>query len=239
MTRTYEKQGGSDTLGHVVNRDARAKAASLIRSYLDGKINNHEFAAGFPRDKADAALKAIETRLWFYYDDLKTHYSGFSPHSGAVTLFRRCALFLDAHLEYEWPKLWHHNLAHPIVRILLGQAFRSAAIQRAKTSGDYAVWPFFRRPDFERARDQFSAGEVTADVELPKLPLTRSERLLQGFWMTIQTLQAVLFFGAIASLLWGAFGHPIWVAAGLACLIFYLLLLGVARRAARLTHQSG
>jgi hypothetical protein len=94
---------GADNLYRVINSALRVKAASLIRSYLDGKINNHEFADGFPHDKGDPALHAIERRLWFHFDDVRTHYCEVQPHSGVEILFRRCALFLDTHLDYGGP----------------------------------------------------------------------------------------------------------------------------------------
>lgn len=231
--RDLAQSPGSDNLCHVTNPDLRVKAASLIRSYLDGKIDNHEFADGFPHDKNDPALHAIEQRLWFHYDDVRTHYCEFQPHSGVGMLFRRCALFLNTRLDYEWPELSHHNLAHPIVRILTGQLFRSKAIRKAKSAGDYAVWPFLRNSDFEESKAAFSADGVTADAQLPELPLTRSDRLRQIFWITIQTLQTAVFFGAIVCFLWGVFGHPSWLAAALTCFILYVLLLGIVRLASR------
>jgi hypothetical protein len=216
----------------VANPDLRVKAASLIRSYLDGKISNDDFADGFPHDKSDRALHAIHQRLWFYYDDVRTHHRNFPRHSAIEVLFRRCALFLDTGLEYEWPNLWHHDLAHPIIRILTRQLLRSKAIQKAKSAGDYAVWPFFRNADFEEAKAEFGADGVTADANLPELPLTRSDRLRQGLRITIQTLQTALFFGAIACLLWGVIGHPTGLAGALICLVSYGLLLVIGRLSA-------
>jgi hypothetical protein len=213
----------------VATADLRVKAASLIRSYLDGKISNRDFADGFPRDKSDRALHAIEQRLWFHYDDVRTHDCEFQPHSAAEVLFRRCALFLDTQLKYEWPNLWHHNLAHPIVRILTGQLFRSKAIQKTKSEGDYAVWPFLRNADFEEAKAEFSAVGVTADAKLPELPLTRSDRMRHGIWMAIAILQTVLFFGGIVCCFWGVIGHPRWLASSLVCLVLYVLLLLIVR----------
>jgi hypothetical protein len=234
--RTYRdlaQSPGSDNLYRVINSDLRVKAASLIRSYLAGKINNHEFADGFPHDKGDPALHAIEQRLWFHFDDVRTHYCEFQPHSGVEILFRRCALFLDTHLDYEWPDLSHHNLAHPIVRVLTGQLFRSKAIQKAKSAGDYGIWPFLRNSDFEEAKAKFSANEVTSDAKLPEVPLTRTDRLWKSFWMTIQGLQTTFFFGALVCFLWGVLGHPSWLAASLVCLILYLILFGIVRLASR------
>jgi len=116
---------------------------------------------------------------------------------------------------------------------LTGQLFRSKAIQKAKSAGDYGIWPFLRNSDFEEAKAKFSANEVTSDAKLPDVPLTRTDRLWKSFWMTIQGLQTTFFFGALVCFLWGVLGHPSWLAASLICLILYLILFGIVRLASR------
>jgi hypothetical protein len=216
----------SDNLSDMVNSEFRAKAASQIRVYLEGKIDNFEFADDFPRDKTDPALKAIEDRLWFHYDDVRPHHCEFPLHSDTEMLFRRCALFLDTKLEYEWPKLWHHDLAHPIIRILSGQFFRSNAIERAKSAGDYAVWPFFRKVDLEKARAECGPGNVTPDVESPEPPLSRHDRIMLRILRGIDYVLAGLFLAAVSGFLWGVIGHGMGMAASLICVLAYLLVLG-------------
>lgn len=219
----------------MINADLRVRAALLIRSYLDGNISNHDFADGFPRDKSDPALHAIERRLWFHYDDMRTHCCEFPLHSAEEMLFRRCALFLDTRLEYEWPTLWHHNLAHPIIRMLTGQLFRSRAIQKAKSAGNYAVWPFLRKADFEEAKAEFSAHGITTDEELHELPLGRSGRIRRRVSISIALLQTGLFLVAITCFLWGVIGHPRWLAGSLISVILYSLFWAFVRVTSRAT----
>lgn len=65
----------------------------------------------------------------------------------------RIMLFLYSDLEYEWPK-------HPLTGLkrfattvfsfgLLPRYFD----KRWKSSGDFEIWPFIRRSDFERCKD--------------------------------------------------------------------------------------
>ena len=207
--------------------ELRAKAASLIRSYLNGEISSHDFADSFPRDKSDPALHAVEQRLWFHYDVVRTHRYQFPLDSPEGVLFRRCALFFDTELDYEWPDLSYHNLAHPIVGILSGQLFRFRAIQKAKSAGHYAVWPFIRKADFKDANAKFSLDGVIAREDLPGPPLDRARRVRLGFSIGISLLQTVFFVATFLCALWGVFGHSRWLLNALICFVIYLMLLAV------------
>ena len=208
----------------MTNVELRAKAASLIRSYLSGEISNHNFADSFPHDKSDPALHAVEQRLWFHYDDVRTHHCKFPLDSAEDVLFRRCALFFDTRLDYEWPDLSYHNLAHPIVGILTGQLFRFRAIQKAKSAGDYGVWPFIRKTDFEDANAKFSLDGVTAREDLSALPWDRAGRVRLGFSIGIALLQTVFFIAAFVCALWGLIGHSTWLLNALICFVGSWLL---------------
>jgi hypothetical protein len=225
----------------MVNSELRVKAACLIRSYLDGKIDNFEFAEGFPHDKNDPALRAIEQRLWFHYDDVQAHHCEFPLQSDIEMLFRRCALFLDTQLEYDWPELWHHNLAHPIVRILSGQLFRSRAVKQSKSSGDYDVWPFLRGTDFENAKVHFGADQITATKETSHSPVTRAEKFWQGIFNGVVYLQAAAFVGFFVCLILGLFANHLAFAGSLGCIFLYLLLWPTSRllmKAFQSTHAG-
>jgi hypothetical protein len=216
----------SDNLNGMVNAELRVQAAYLIRSYLDGKIDNLEFADTFPRDKRDPALAAIYRRLWFHYDDLKSHRCQFAPHSAPEILFRRCALFLDTNLEYQWPKLWHHGLAHPIVRLLSGEVFRSRAIEESKSAGEYSVWPFSQKADLDKAKVDFDAQDVTLDVKSFVPPLNRRDRVSMSILQGIDFLLTTLFVAAVGGLVWALIGHRIGMAACFVCILAYLLVIG-------------
>ena len=57
--------------------------------------------------------------------------------------------------------------AHAVVRVLTGQPFRSEAIQKAQSPGDYGLCPFLRNSDSEERKSRFSANEVTSNTKLP------------------------------------------------------------------------
>ena len=87
----------------MVNREQRAEARELILQFMAGEITNDDFGDAFPAKTEDAALRAIDQMLWFWYDDLKTH-----RLTGKHELLpeekemgERCALFLATDLEYE------------------------------------------------------------------------------------------------------------------------------------------
>jgi hypothetical protein len=217
----------------MVNRDLRAKAASQIRGFLASEITNFEFADDFPHDKSDRALRAIERRLWLRYDDARTHHCNFLPDSPPEMLFQRCALFLDTDMEYEWPDLSFHNLAHPIVGVLTGDLFRFKRIKAAKLEGDYQVWPFFRIADFEHARNQFGQDSLRAD-ECVEPVSGGSNRLERSVPIGFAALQTILFFAPIVFAMLGiVFGSSKWSAAAAMCFVAYLLSLGISRRIQR------
>ena len=141
----------------MVNRTQRTVASSLVRKLLAGEITNDELESRFPRDPADPALAGIYRRLWFFWDDRKTHKL---TEAHALTeegrqLFERCAAFLDSDLEYEWPSSIHMV---PVSLILLRLLrLRKATedrerkeIERIRSFGDYEVWPFLRTRDWRR-----------------------------------------------------------------------------------------
>ena len=210
----------------MVNEKARAEASSIIRRFLSGTVDNFALADNFPRNNSDPALNAIQRRLWFHYDDVKQHQCEFPLNSPEEILFRRCALFLDTTLEYEWPRLRGHNLAHPIVAIFSGDLFRSRAIRDAKRAGEYAVWPFFRASDMANAKSRHGQNDIHGDEASWELPTGISGKLALAF-MVLETLS---FLGGLAVLL-ACFvvRSGTLLASGLAGIALYLVLFGMQR----------
>jgi len=179
----------------------------------------------FPRDNNDRALNAIERRLWFHYDDVKRHHCEFPLDSPEEVLFRRCALFLDTTLEYEWPDLRGHNLAHPIVAILTGDIFRFRGIREAKEAGEYAVWPFFRDGDMADAKGAYGQKEVKAD-DGPLLPTGTSGKI----WVAYMALQTLFLLGGLSALIVCFFiRSETLLLAGVAGVVLYLVLFALDR----------
>jgi hypothetical protein len=149
----------------MIKRDARRSAAQLVRRFRECEITNFEFENDWPVSREDLALRAIGTMLWSAYDD---HHEHRLEGRHALTddgrqLFDRCALFLASDHNYEWPE---HNFLGiaglgPWFRVLtLGFSWlldqwierrhhRFRAMLEA--AGDFDVWPFLRRRDYEMA----------------------------------------------------------------------------------------
>ena len=107
----------------------------------------------------DEAVVAISEQAWLLYHDFPEYYlKGERRIPGqARPVIARWILFLHSDLPYEWPV---RRLTGPgtLIRDLRGwlTSGRSVQEERAKFEalGDYDVWPFFRREDFDRAKTE-------------------------------------------------------------------------------------
>lgn len=138
----------------MVNREKRQIAKRLIEKFVACEITNDEFNDRFPFDNADPALEAIYSNLWPYYSERHTHKLDgrhtLQPETKA--LFNRCAAFLESDLEYEWPPRKWISPKYALVR-LFGLSKRiDQQFERFKAHGDFEVWPFVRREDYDRVQ---------------------------------------------------------------------------------------
>lgn len=85
----------------MLDRENRLKAANLIQAFRQGHVTNNEFIATFPRSQ-DKAIRAINSMLWFCYDDLHEHrlIGKQALTAEGELLVDRCILFLNTNLEY-------------------------------------------------------------------------------------------------------------------------------------------
>jgi len=138
---------------------ARRELAALIRHLVSGVITNDEFEDRLPRplrDSEDAAVVALYEHAWCLYNDTFEHHliGQWKVSKENRRVIARWILFLHSDLHYEWPAvritgsvgLWN-ALRHLFT---LGYSTRQAQA-RFEAAGDYDVWPFFRRADFENA----------------------------------------------------------------------------------------
>jgi|ERR1700680_219044 len=141
----------------MVNREKRDTARALIRGLASGDLTNEDFENEYPRDSTDRALRAIYQRLWFYWDDLKTHKltDRYALSEDAAKLFSRSSAFLATDLEYEWPSVGPSALL--IVLRILG--LRAAAKSRERheleqlySLGDFDSWPFLRTLESDQTK---------------------------------------------------------------------------------------
>ena len=138
----------------MIDRDFRDQAASALRRFLDCTIDNIDFENEYPRvhpPEEDPALRAIEETVWHWYDDFTAQkLDGVHELSDDErALGERCVLFLKSDNKYEWRN------DRFIPTDLLSTEFAGLTFPEQMTAylnqseGDVAVWPFFRRSDFE------------------------------------------------------------------------------------------
>jgi hypothetical protein len=129
----------------MVDKEYRQVAAKLIEQFVSCRITNFQFRDRFPKSE-DKALRAIETRLWFAYDDLCEHRldGKHAPSEAWRVVFQRCVLFLRAEFEYTGPDTFIKMTA-PFKRL------RNFALRTKETSSLLAVWPFDSEEQLELA----------------------------------------------------------------------------------------
>ncbi len=133
----------------MVDRGNRDVGATVLRDLVDGRITNDEFMGRFPRS-TDPALRAILDFAWGQFSDLRVHKltGRDAPTAERRACLERCYLFLRSDLEFEWP-LPKPSIARGLLQIIsLGRWFR-ASEEEYRSKGDFEVWPFFRKADYE------------------------------------------------------------------------------------------
>jgi len=136
----------------MVDREDRHKACRLIEGLAKAEITNDDFDDDFPRRSRDRALEPIFANIWFHYSDTHTHKltGEHALSSEASQIFARCAAFLRSDLEYEWPDYNWIALKRIVLR-LFGQGARiERQFEQFKAAGDFEVWPFLSRSDWQR-----------------------------------------------------------------------------------------
>lgn len=153
----------------MVDRAKRDLARNLVLSLANGEITNDQFEDEYPSNPGDAALWAIATTTWLFYDDLHKHkLTGKHALTGeGRKLFERCALFLSTDLEYDWNNLV--PASGLLIQLLKFDIAGRREFARLRKHGDYDVWPFRHRQDLETvqsgAADRLSTPDYTGTVE--------------------------------------------------------------------------
>jgi hypothetical protein len=139
----------------MTDREGRNTLAQSLRHLVSGQITNDQFGDAARIESDDAAIHAVRDQAWLLYSDLHEHkLSGSNALSKSDRrIAARFILFLQSDLEYEWPP---HPFSGGVGIILrLFSLVLSLGIipyfvnKRWKASGDFAVWPFMRRIDYE------------------------------------------------------------------------------------------
>jgi len=137
----------------MIDRDARNELAEALRHLLSGQFTNDQFDEAAPIESDDPVIKEVREQAWFLYSDLYEH-----KLTGRHTLSnsdRRITsqfiLFLHSNLEYEWPRHPLNGIIRLPIYILSFGLIPRYVDKKWKASGDYDVWPFISREDYEKA----------------------------------------------------------------------------------------
>jgi hypothetical protein len=134
----------------MVDRISRDEGLKTLRELLDGGITNDEFVNRFPRAEHDPALSAILQAVWMQFSDRRIHkLTGCdSPAPELRAVLERCCLFLGTNLEFQWPPS-KSRIGKGLLQLIgLGRPME-AADKGYKSVGDFEVWPFLKRSDYE------------------------------------------------------------------------------------------
>ena len=141
----------------MVDRESRTQLAELIRHLVSGRLTNYEFEDRLPRSTDPAIWEVSLSGAWCLYSDLwqyrligKYRLPEEARHEAA-----RWILFLKTDLEYEWPRLGRfRSLLLLLGNILTIGLFGIAYRKYFQRFGDWDVWPFLRRSDYDLALKQ-------------------------------------------------------------------------------------
>jgi hypothetical protein len=134
----------------MVNRVKRSEGLTTLRDLLDGRITNDEFVSRFPRAEQDPALAAILQAAWMQFSDRRVHKltGGDSPSPELRAILERCCVFLSTDFEFQWPPS-RSRIGKGLLQLIgLGRPLDTAD-EEYKSVGDFEVWPFFKRIDYE------------------------------------------------------------------------------------------
>ncbi len=139
----------------MIDRAARDRFAEALRHLVSGQITNDEFEDRLLLRSNDPAVKAVFwNAAWLLYDDLKEYrlVGRYRLPRETRRATARWILFLKSDLPYEWTRgLWLFRFPGYVVNLVTLGIAGAIAARRVKRSGDFEVWPFKRRADYEAA----------------------------------------------------------------------------------------
>ena len=160
-----------------MEKTGRDKAILVLRRYMSGKISNDELEKEWPKANKELA-EIFKHGVWHIYSDLERHFNTgrHKLSKDGKTEVARWILFLQSDQTYTWPTTnWRDNWPFLIVALLVGLIglrwgggwatisilpgiFVAVFITRLTSGktfrrrGDWEVWPFRTRADFEEAK---------------------------------------------------------------------------------------
>ena len=132
--------------------------AEALRHYVSGLITNDDLDE-VDVDWRDRGAAAVKDRSWGLYDDTYQHRATgrhyFSkPDRDEIG---RGILFLHSDREYTWPEFNFLQVVNWPMNLLTFGSWERRKEERFKsfkTAGDYNVWPFVSRAEYQQALAQ-------------------------------------------------------------------------------------
>jgi len=139
----------------MVDREARDRAALLIRRLAAGHITNDEFEDALPLDSDDPAIWAVfEEGAWATYSDLHEHrlVGTHRLNRAERRHLAKCVLFLKSNAEYTWPRLTGLQWLFWLLAAFLTLGLASRVYRHLQSRSPHAgAWPFSSTREFDDA----------------------------------------------------------------------------------------
>ena len=142
----------------MIDRKSRTELAELIRHLVAGQLTNNQFEDRLALWSSDPAVwEVFSCGAWCLYSDLWEYRltGNYRLPKEARREVARWILFLKTDLEYEWPRLGRCRSLLLLLGNVLTIGLLSIAYRKYfRRFGDWDVWPFLRRSDYDLALKQ-------------------------------------------------------------------------------------
>ena len=138
----------------MTDKRDREKLAEALRHLATGQISNRVYEDRTECRSSDVAVREIWRAAWGMYSDLRTHRLTGKDALTADTkeAVARCILFLHSDLPWEWPtRSFAQMLLFAVTNLCTLGLLTRRDERRYRDAGEFSVWPFFRRSDYEAA----------------------------------------------------------------------------------------
>lgn len=144
----------------MIDREARDRYAQLLRQFAAGRLSNRVYEQKFDEISGsfDPAIWGVYQEMWYSYCDFRKHKLRGRDALGRDShrCVARMVMFLYSDREFEWrqPGLWH-----VLINLMTFGVWKKLRPDPRPT-GEAAVWPFFREPDYvdERTSPRLLTG---------------------------------------------------------------------------------
>ena len=145
----------------MVDVEARHRAAELLQRVLTSGVSNYELDDMWPESK-DEGIVAIGDRIWCFYDDFPEQIvKKDSLPTEILDIISRCWIFLRGSTEYSWPAFdFRQDGLGFFASVFAGKKAREQRWSEFKSAGDFNVWPFLTRKEYERESSVIRGGDT-------------------------------------------------------------------------------